>query len=49
MLAPLASTFQISFIDAIGMDPRHPPTEGWPHLIDQLVSELEPLDRKSVV
>ena len=33
--------FSVSFIDAIGTDPRYPPTEGWPHLIEQLISVLE--------
>jgi pimeloyl-ACP methyl ester carboxylesterase len=33
--------FSVSWIDAIGMDPRYPPTEGWPHLVDQLIEALE--------
>jgi pimeloyl-ACP methyl ester carboxylesterase len=41
MLSPLSSGFSISFIDAIGTDPRYPPTEGWPHLVEQWISFLE--------
>ena len=41
MLSPLSCGFSVSFIDAIGMDPRYPPTEGWPHLIEQWIAFLE--------
>jgi pimeloyl-ACP methyl ester carboxylesterase len=41
MLAALPSKFEVSFIDAIGTDPRYPPTEGWPHLVEQLIGVLE--------
>jgi pimeloyl-ACP methyl ester carboxylesterase len=41
MLKPLQSQFSVSWEEAIGMDPRHPPTEGWPHLVEQLISALE--------
>jgi pimeloyl-ACP methyl ester carboxylesterase len=41
MLSPLSSGFTISSIEAIGTDPRYPPTEGWPRLIEQLISVLE--------
>jgi pimeloyl-ACP methyl ester carboxylesterase len=27
--------FDVRYIDAIGMDPRYPPTEGWPYLVNQ--------------
>jgi pimeloyl-ACP methyl ester carboxylesterase len=40
-LHPLSFAYEVSWIDAIGMDPRYPPTEGWPHLVGQLVSNLE--------
>jgi len=33
--------FSISYIDAIGSDPRHPPTEGWPHLIEQWIDSIQ--------
>lgn len=41
MLSPLSSAFTISFIDAIGTDPRYPPTEGWPRLVDQLIESIK--------
>jgi pimeloyl-ACP methyl ester carboxylesterase len=41
MLSPLSSVFTISFIEAIGTDPRYPVTEGWPRLVDQLIDFLE--------
>jgi len=41
MLQPLEQHFTVTFSDAIGMDPRYPPTEGWPHLVEQLISTLE--------
>jgi pimeloyl-ACP methyl ester carboxylesterase len=37
----LSADFSISFVDAIGTDPRYPPTEGWPHLVRQLIDFLE--------
>ena len=43
MLRPLASKFAVTWMEAIGMDPRHPPTEGWPHLVEQLLHEIEPI------
>ena len=41
MLAPLRRHFRIGFVEAIGTDPRYPPTEGWPHLVEQLIDTLE--------
>ena len=32
--------FSISYVDAIGSDPRHPPTEGWPHLVEQWIDSI---------
>ncbi len=43
MLEPLAAGFSVSWIEAIGMDPRYPPTEGWPQLVDQLISRVAKL------
>jgi pimeloyl-ACP methyl ester carboxylesterase len=43
MLAPLSRDFTVTFSEAIGMDPRYPPTEGWPHLVEQLLDEIEPI------
>lgn len=41
MLEPLGRRYRIGWIEAIGTDPRYPPTEGWPHLVQQLVDTLE--------
>jgi len=41
MLAPLASRFNVSWMEAIGTDPRFPVTEGWPHLVDQLIASIK--------
>ena len=43
MLAPLSQQFTVTFSPAIGMNPRYPPTEGWPHLVEQLLAEIEPI------
>jgi len=40
MLAPLRPHFRIGAIEAIGTDPRYPPSEGWPHLVEQLIDTL---------
>ena len=41
LCAAVVRAFRFRSIDAIGTDPRYPPTEGWPHLVDQLISTLE--------
>ena len=41
MLGLLSSQYEISWLDAIGMDPRYPPTEGWPHLVQQWIDSIE--------
>ena len=41
MLAPLARRYRLGWLEAIGTDPRYPPTEGWPHLVEQLIDTLE--------
>ncbi|MDA1117594.1 MAG: alpha/beta hydrolase [Proteobacteria bacterium] len=41
MLAPLRRDYRVGFIEAIGTDPCYPPTEGWPHLVEQLIDTLE--------
>src|SRR5688500_20412418 len=43
MLAPLSQDFTVTFSQAIGTDPRYPPTEGWPRLVEQLLHEIEPI------
>jgi pimeloyl-ACP methyl ester carboxylesterase len=41
MTAELARHYRIGAIEAIGTDPRYPPTEGWPLLVEQLIAALE--------
>lgn len=41
MLAPLERRYRVGWIEAIGTDPRYPPTEGWPRLVAQLIDTLE--------
>jgi pimeloyl-ACP methyl ester carboxylesterase len=41
MLAPLRPRYRVGFIESIGTDPRYPPTEGWPRLVEQLIDVLE--------
>ena len=33
--------FAISWVDTIGTDPSHPPSEGWPHLVEQLIASID--------
>jgi len=40
-LHPLSFAYEVTWVDAIGMDPRYPPTEGWPRLVDQLIENIE--------
>jgi pimeloyl-ACP methyl ester carboxylesterase len=41
ILGLLEGSFRVSTIPALGMDPKHPPTEGWPHLVDQVIYAIE--------
>ncbi len=41
MFSYLERDFEIGTINTIGHDPRHPVTEGWPHLVAELVERLE--------
>lgn len=41
MLGALGREYRISAIEAIGTDPHYPPTEGWPHLVEQLIDNVE--------
>ncbi|MBS0338297.1 MAG: alpha/beta hydrolase, partial [Proteobacteria bacterium] len=41
MLGLLEGAFRVGAIPALGMDPRHPPTEGWPHLASQVIEHVE--------
>lgn len=31
----------MSSVEAIGTDPRYPPTEGWPHLVEQWIASID--------
>lgn len=41
MLGLLEASFRVSSIAALGMDPHHRPTDGWPHLARQLIEHIE--------
>jgi pimeloyl-ACP methyl ester carboxylesterase len=41
MLGELGSRYRLSWIEAIGTDPRYPVTDGWDFLIQQLLHVLE--------
>lgn len=41
MLRGLAPSFRVCWTEAIGADPRYPVSEGWPHLLEQLLDALE--------
>ena len=45
----LASDFRISSINCIGHDPAYPVTDGWPHLVAQLIDYLSAHCRAPVV
>lgn len=41
MFSHLESAFEIRYVDTIGHDPRHPVTDGWPHLVLELIEQVE--------
>jgi pimeloyl-ACP methyl ester carboxylesterase len=41
MLGFLEASFRVSTIAALGMDERHPPSEGWPHLARQVIEHVQ--------
>lgn len=41
MLQPLAAQFSVTWMEASGTDPSFPVTEGWPHLVEELIREIE--------
>jgi pimeloyl-ACP methyl ester carboxylesterase len=41
MLGELEKHYRLSWIAAIGTDPRYPVTEGWPHLVAQLIDFMK--------
>jgi pimeloyl-ACP methyl ester carboxylesterase len=40
MFARLERDFRIGYIERIGHDPRHPVTDGWPHLAEELLERI---------
>ncbi|MDR5757515.1 alpha/beta hydrolase [Caballeronia sp. LZ035] len=40
MFAELADEFEIRGIECIGHDPRFPVTQDWPHLVEQLIDDM---------
>lgn len=49
MLAPLEAAFRVCTVAPLGMDARHPPTEGWPHLAAQVIESVERLHERPVI
>jgi pimeloyl-ACP methyl ester carboxylesterase len=41
MFSHLEDDFEIGYINTMGHDPRHPVSEGWPHLVAELIERLE--------
>jgi pimeloyl-ACP methyl ester carboxylesterase len=41
MFSYLEHDFEIGFVEAIGHDPRRPVTDGWPHLVAELLERVE--------
>ena len=49
LFGSLEASFRLSSITALGMDPRHPPTEGWPLLTRQVIEHVERLHGTPVI
>jgi pimeloyl-ACP methyl ester carboxylesterase len=43
MFSGLEDRFEIRAVNTIGHDPRHPVTDSWPHLVEELLQHLERL------
>lgn len=41
MFSGLGDRFEIRAVNTIGHDPRHPVTDGWPHLVTELIEQVE--------
>ena len=41
LFSHLECDFEIRYVNAIGHDPRHPVTDGWPHLVSELIEHVE--------
>jgi pimeloyl-ACP methyl ester carboxylesterase len=49
MFALLERDFEIGRIDRIGHDPRYPVSEGWPHLVAELIDRVAASYRRPVI
>lgn len=49
MYAGLEHAYTIAFKDRLGHDPRYPVTDGWPHLVAELVDYIESLGAAPVI
>ena len=49
MLTELERHFAVDTIDRLGHDPRYPVTDGWPHLVAQVVDKLSARSGRPVV
>lgn len=47
--APLERSFRIGYIDMLGHDARYPVTDGWPHLVAELVDAIRARYREPVI
>jgi pimeloyl-ACP methyl ester carboxylesterase len=41
LFSGLEDRFRIDFVNTIGHDPRHPVTDSWPHLVEELIERVE--------
>jgi pimeloyl-ACP methyl ester carboxylesterase len=49
MFERLAGAFEIDAVERIGHDARFPVSDGWPHLVDELIAAIEARGRAPVV
>lgn len=40
LLEALADRFEVDYVPQFGHDPAHPVTDGWPHLVDELIAAV---------
>mgnify|MGYP001333533377 CR=1 FL=1 len=45
LLAGLGTHFDVAYLPMAGHDPRYPVTEGWPHLVEELIADLRARSR----
>ena len=41
MFSRLGDGFDVRYVNTIGHDPRHPVTDNWPHLVEELIEHVE--------